>query len=422
MLAPEREWTRELARTLCELGVELLRAGKRTESVETDLAEVAACYGMLARSFVVPTGVFVRVEGLSPQAVGELDFVLLKGGDLRLDQAEALENLLTRLRNQELPLEEVRAALEGVRSMPPGLSPAVSVFGYAVATVGLGMVFHATVPAMIGYLVLGLLVGLLRVLTTRYWPAFGPALPVVAGVLAAGLAQGFAGPLLHEQPQYLFIAPLVGFLPGVALSMGPIELSLGSTLSGMSRLAGAVNVLLLLAVGILVGVQSVDARPTGHPAPELLGEWAGWAGAVFFLVGFALHFSTPLRAMPWMVAALLLARTVQTAGEAVGGVALGALAAGMLLPPMAGWVHRRHHMPELLIFLPCYWVLVPGASSLEGVSELLNHQTATSLGTLVNALVTLIAIGLGIVIGAHLGSRPRVRLGPAREPLTDQGQ
>ncbi|MCX4781533.1 hypothetical protein [Streptomyces sp. NBC_01264] len=51
---PERLWIRELARMLCELGVELLRAGKRTASVESDLGEIAACYGMLARSFVVP--------------------------------------------------------------------------------------------------------------------------------------------------------------------------------------------------------------------------------------------------------------------------------------------------------------------------------------------------------------------------------
>lgn len=96
-------WTRELARMLCELGAELLRAGKRTASVESDLGEIAACYGMLARSFVVPTGLFVRVEQLDAEADGEPDFALLTGGDLRLDQAQVLEDLMVRMRAEALP-------------------------------------------------------------------------------------------------------------------------------------------------------------------------------------------------------------------------------------------------------------------------------------------------------------------------------
>ncbi|MFE4635893.1 threonine/serine exporter ThrE family protein [Streptomyces sp. NPDC056773] len=416
VLAPDRLWTRELARMLCELGVELLRAGKRTASVESDLGEIAACYGMLARSFVVPTGLFVRVEQLDAEADGELDFALLTGGDLRLDQAQVLEDLMVRMRAEALPFAEVHAALEAMRTLPRSVGPALSVFGYVVATVGLGMMFHATVPAVIGYAVLGLVIGLLRVLTASRFPFLGPVLPVLSGALATGLAQAFAGPLLHESPQFMFIAPLVGFLPGAALSMAPIELSLGYTLSGVSRLAGALNVLLMLAVGILVGVQSVDARPAAGPPPPLMGEWVGWVGAVLFLVGFVLYFSAPVRTVPWMVAALLLARVVQTAGEALGGLALGAFLAGMMLPPMALWIQRRHRIPELLIFLPCYWVLVPGASSLEGVTQLLSRHTAASMGLLVNAVVTLVAIGLGILAGARLGSRPRVRLGSPPQP------
>ncbi|MFZ3495972.1 threonine/serine exporter family protein [Streptomyces sp. 5.8] len=331
-LDPERAWMRDLAGLLSELGAESLRAGKRTSTVEDELGEIAACYGMRARSFVVPTGLFVRVDPVSSPVDGELDFALVHGPDLRLDQTQALEELLARLRTGVQPFPEVRAALEEVRSMPQSVSTVASVFGYVVATVGLGMVFHATVPAIIGYAVLGLAVGLLQVLTARYWPVLGPILPVVAGILATGLAQAFAGPLLHESPQFLFIAPLVGFLPGAALTMAPIELSLGYTLSGVARLAGAVNVLLLLAVGILAGVQAVDARPAAPPYPEVFGPWAGWVGAVLFLVGFTLYFSAPARTMPWMIAALLLARLVQTAGQAVAGIALGAFLAGMLLP------------------------------------------------------------------------------------------
>ncbi|WP_460724483.1 threonine/serine exporter family protein [Nocardia heshunensis] len=407
-VAADRQWTLELAGLLSEFGAELLRAGKRTASVEVDLSEVAACYGMRARSFIVPTGLFVRVDQHSSEADGELDFALVNGPDLRLDQAQALESLMARLRTEPLPFDKVRTALAEMRSMPQSVRPVTSVLGYVVATLGLGLMLHPTVAAMPGYAVLGLAVGLLRVLIARYWPALGPILPVAAGVLATAVAQRFAGPLLHEAPQNLFIPPLIAFLPGAALVQGSIELSLGYTLSGVSRLAGAANTLLLLAVGILVGVQAVPAAAAAPPTPHLLGAWVGWIAAVLFLVGFALFYSAPASTLPWLVFALLLERAVQTVGQAVGGIALGAFAAGMLLPPLTAWIQRHHQIPDLLIFLPCFWVLVPGAASLQGVSDLLTHHSTAD--TVINTVVTLVTISLGILVGARMGSRPRVRL------------
>ncbi|MFZ3495973.1 hypothetical protein ACODT5_22620 [Streptomyces sp. 5.8] len=38
------------------------------------------------------------------------------------------------------------------------------------------------------------------------------------------------------------------------------------------------------------------------------------------------------------------------------------------------------------------------------------------MGLLLNAMVTLVAIGLGILVGAQLSGRPRVRVGPAPDP------
>ncbi|MEY9877031.1 hypothetical protein ABH931_006553 [Streptacidiphilus sp. MAP12-33] len=137
----------DIAALLCSVGVELLRAGGRTADVAGELRDIAARYGMQARSFVVPTGLFVRV-GAGPQGVGgELDFAPVDGPDLRLDQVEALLGLTARMRAERVPFEEATRALRTLRDMPERFSPAAVFSGYALLTVGLGVILHATVPA-----------------------------------------------------------------------------------------------------------------------------------------------------------------------------------------------------------------------------------------------------------------------------------
>ncbi|MFG2824983.1 threonine/serine exporter ThrE family protein [Kitasatospora sp. NPDC048365] len=411
--APEQAWLRELAALLCAVGVEMLRAGTRTEAVAADLGDIAARYGTRARSFVVPTGLFVRV-GTDPDGAGaELDFAPVSGPDLRLDQVQALQDLVERMRAEEVPLKEAWAALERERSLPQRFSPTATVAGHTLLTVGLGVVLHAMLPAVVGYAVLGAAVGMLRLVAGRFLPAAAAVLPVAAAIMVTGLALSFAGPVLHESPSSLVIAPLIAFLPGAALTMGAIELATGDVLSGVARLAGAANVLMLLALGILVGTEIVDPAPVGRPAPHTLGAWAGWSGVLLMAVGFTLFFSAPARTLGWLAAALLLVHLAQTVGTAVGGAAFGAFAAGMLLPPPATWVARHRKVPDQVVFLPCFWLLVPGSSGLTGFSELLLKHTAQSLVTLVTTLVTVAAIALGVLVGAGLQRRTRLEVAPA---------
>ncbi|MFD7324393.1 threonine/serine exporter family protein [Streptomyces sp. NPDC059875] len=406
----ERERLRDLAALLCELGSELLRAGERTAEVELTLRDIAARYGMRAGCFVVPTGLFVRVGGGPDGRGGELDFTPVEGPDLRLDQVETLQSLVQRMRDEEMPFEEVRRELREEQAQPERFSPATTVLGYVLLTVGLGVIRHATVAAVLGYVVLGAGVGVLRLFGDRL-PAARSALPVVAAVLVTAVSLRWAGPLLHEVPTVLYVPPLIAFLPGSALTLGAIELATGAALSGIARLAGAVNVLLLLALGILVGTEFVRARPVGGPQSETLGAWATWVGVLLLGFGFLLYFSAPQRVIGWLLAALLVERFVQSAATDLAGATFGAFAAGMLLPPMAAWIERRSHTPDQVVFLPCFWLLVPGAVGLTSVSELIVERGAGGLSNLVDTVVTVAAIALGILVGAGLERRPRLRIG-----------
>jgi uncharacterized membrane protein YjjP (DUF1212 family) len=259
---PSADWLRQLAALLSTVGAEILRSGTNTNDTESQIADIAARYGVSARCFALPTGIFVRVQTVSGDT-NELDFAPVNVGGMQLNQVNALQSLVQRMLAEAVPFDEVRKALREEQSLPRRFKPAAVISGYALLTLALGMLQHPTWNAAAGYLVAGTAVGVMQYLVRRYLPNLLTLFPVAAAIMVTALALRFAGPVLHQDPGFLYIPPLIGFLPGAALTLSAIELATDSPLSGVTRLAGAVNVLLMLALGILVATDTVRAHPVG---------------------------------------------------------------------------------------------------------------------------------------------------------------
>ncbi|WP_214323216.1 threonine/serine ThrE exporter family protein [Nonomuraea sediminis] len=407
----QAQWTREFATFLCELGAMLVMAGALIEEVEDAIRDVAARNGARVRSFIVPTGVFVRVgEG----AFEAIEFLPIEGERLTLAQIQALYSLVDRLKDEPTTAADAMEELLRISAIPERFNPIESVAGYAVQTVGLGVIQHATLPAVAGYVALGLGVGLLRMIGSRI-PWLETALPVVAAALVTMAARVWAGPVLHEWASLMLVAPLIAFLPGTQLTMGVIELSQGDMLSGLSRLASAFNVLLLLAFGILVGTSVATQAPIpAGPAVRGLGAWAPWVGVALLGIGFVVSYSAPRRLLPWLLAVLLVARAAQVMGSTAAGAPFGAFVAGLVLPVLAHLVQRRARTPSQVLYLPSFWMLVPGSLGLASVSELVVQQSAASLADLVNTGVVVLAIALGVMVGASFVPRERLEVATTR--------
>ena len=413
---PSPEWLRQLASLLSTVGAEIVRSGENTKDAEALIADIGARYGVSARCFALPTGVFVRVETVSGEA-NELDFAPVVVGGMQLNQVNALQVLVQRMLGEALPFDQVRAALREEQSLPRRFKPAAVISGYAMLTLALGMLQHPTWNAAVGYVAMGTAVGVLQYLVRRHLPNLLTLFPVAAAIMVTAVALRFAGPVLHQDPGFLYIPPLIGFLPGAALTLGAIELATDSTLSGVTRLAGAVNVLLMLALGILVATDTVHPHPVGAPVPAVLGAWVGWASVLLLAVGFTLNHDAPRRSLAWLTVALLVTRVVQTAGTLVGGQALGAFVAGMALPPTATWIGRRAAIPDQVIFLPAFWMVVPGAHGLSGVQQLLVAHSSAGWQTLLNVMITVGSIALGVLAGASLRRKTRLEVLPVEEGI-----
>jgi hypothetical protein len=60
----------------------------------------------------------------------------------------------------------------------------------------------------------------------------------------------------------------------------------------------------------------------------------------------------------------------------------------------------RHGVPSQLTFLPAFWLLVPGAAGLVGLTEAIG--TARGYQDFAEALISIMSIALGVLIGTAL--------------------
>ena len=393
----------ELTNLLRLLGIALCMSGEATSRVAAHLDDVAKAYGTTGvRFFVLPTGVFVR---LTERGVSTIDFAPASGSTLRLDQISAVYDLLARVKEKDSPdqpaPEQAARQVAEIFEAPPRRSPVTTVTGHMILVTGLGMITNPEPKALLCYAALGVLVGLLKV-TGQVFSIITEALPVVAALLVTVVAVVLAEQLHVAQANRLIIPALVTLLPGAALTIGSMELATGEMIAGTARLVYGLNVLLLLAFGMLVGNHVIGA-PARETAGLPLGAWAPWTGVILVGFGFFLHFSAPARSLPWLLFVLFAVWGAQAIGSSLAGGLAGAFLGGLMVTPAAYFAQsQRGGPPAQVTFLPSFWMLVPGTLGLTGVSQLVLLGSKASLNDVSQALLTIVAISLGMMVGASL--------------------
>jgi uncharacterized membrane protein YjjB (DUF3815 family) len=117
--------------------------------------------------------------------------------------------------------------------------------------------------------------------------------------------------------------------------------------------------------------------------------------------------SVPVRLTPWVLGILALTFLAQLGGQHLGSPALGSFLgaiAASLGATTAELVDRR--MPRLVVFLPSFWLLVPGSLGLIGVSEVAIAGQGLTVGLGVLAVTG--AIATGLLVGSVVSRMVRV--------------
>lgn len=392
----------ELQAFIVRLGAAMNAAGEPVYSVQDTLARVAAAYGVTkARINAYPTSLFVTL-GRGESATLELTTPL--SSVPRLDQISALHELIAEAEAGEITPADGLERINHIRDMPDRFGPLASIAGYSVLTIGLCLILHPAWRDVGVAAAFGALVGVLRHVT-RHLPTLQVLLPVIAAFcIAASTAllvkHHWADPGLRSM-----IASLVVFLPGAALTTAILELTAGDMVAGASRLVWAGLQLVLLSFGIVAGIEAsgVTAQTAFSSHSELLGDWAAWLGVLIFAIGVIVSHQVPTRAS-WALLVVLYSAWI---GQVIGNHLIGGYASGLIgaivMTPVATIVARfKSALPVYAMFLPGFWLLVPGALSLIGLTAVATSTKVTDASDFLTAAGSIVAVAVGVLLGTQL--------------------
>ncbi len=376
---------------LREIGAALVEVNQPTQLVEYRLAEIAARYTTEpVRVAVLPTVLLVQVGGHACEVQTS------KGSTLQLDLAGRIDDIAGKAAAGAIEPGEAVAQIRKARALPPRFGGFVSTLGYAVTTVGFGMVIYPTWPSLTAYLILGLVVGAI-VQMARPFPALTTILPVLAAMVVTVLATWFVADTAHDGLLRVITPALVAMLPGISLTVSAVELAGGQIVSGASRLVYALAQLGLLLFGVAQGFHFARNVTPLNPAPPM-GTWSLYVAIVLVAVGLYVYLSAPRASLPWLIAAIGVALIAQQlAAKVMPNSHTGFVGAALVVPFAMLAARFRTSPPPTVMMLAAFWALVPGALSFESVS-----QTVEGRGSLVALAVTASAV-LSIALGTLVG-------------------
>ncbi len=389
----------ELQLFVVQLGAAMNAAGEPVYVVQDRLTNVAAAYG--ARGATVsafPTYLMVTMGHGEPAAV---EVTASLSSSPRLDQIAALDHLLQDAERGEIRPADGLTRLAEIRQLRARFGPLQSIAGYSVLTMGLCLILHPAAHDVAAAVVFGALVGVLRSIG-RNQPTLQVLMPVIAAFSVSALSALAVKEELIEPGMRAMVASLIVFLPGATLTTAVLELAAGQMVSGSSRLVSGCVQLALLSFGILAGIEAV-----GIPSSQvlfgrqgLLGEWSPWLGVLVFAVGVVVAHSAPARALPALLVVLYAAWTSQFLTNDLFGGYISALVGATVMTVVSFLVSRfPAAMPAHASFLPGFWLLVPGALGLIGLTELAGGGGGQDL---VATIGSIFAIALGVLCGTQL--------------------
>ncbi|MBP1325895.1 uncharacterized membrane protein YjjP (DUF1212 family) [Leucobacter exalbidus] len=382
-----------------EIGAALLVSEQATSDVESTLIDLANAYGRPElRIFVLPTVVLIEDPGTTPLQTAMLPATK---DDLRLDQAGAVEQLVRTAFQERTPPDEVVAQIAKISAEPSRFGPVLTVLGYTLLTIGFGLVLNPTATALPVYVALGLLVGII-VQVGSHVKTLSLILPVFTAFAVTIVIALVVKPIVHDDVLRLVAPSLVSFLPGMTLTVAAVELTSGQVMAGASRMVFGIARLGLLAFGVYAGLQVAGESAATTHTPVQLGAWAPWVGILLVSIGYFLFSAAPKRSLPWLLFALVVAYSAQLLGNLWVGAELSGLIGALVVIPVVTLAGRLRSAPSLAVMLTCaYWLLVPGAMGFMGLSEAASGK-AGATGTILQTFGSLIAISIGMVLGAGL--------------------
>ena len=385
----------DVAAMLREIGAALVECSQPIQLVEQRLLDIAARYTTEpVQVAVLPTMLFIQIGTATHQMESSVQISGL------FDMAARIDDIAAQAAAGAISPQDAVAAVHAARTAPPRFGVLPTILGYALTTVGFGMVVAPSWRAMLAHLFLGLVVGLI-VQLSRPFPGLGPILPTLSAMVVTLLGTWFVARVAHDGLLRIITPPLIATLPGMALVIGSIELASGKIISGSSRVIYGIAQLGLLVYGVVIGVR-IAGQVTPQDPSTPMGSWSTYAAVAVIAVGLYLYLSAPRGSLAWLALVIGVSMLAQNlAGLALSTAHSGFIGAMVAVPFAVLCARIRTAPPAGVLALAAFWSLVPGQLTFMSVSR---DATGDYVGTagLGVAAGAIVSIALGTLVGWSL--------------------
>ena len=390
---------------LAHLGTAMIATGQPVQEIEEELAEVGVALGYPDVQIAAgPTGLVVTLSEGGPSTQRSAP------PGLRLHQSASVRRIRYQLVSGELAPDAARHQLDAVARRPVRHPVWLVSMAWPVLAVGIALILqpgwaNVATAAVGAVIVLGL------VKLAEHYQLARALLPTLAAFAISVLVFGAADAGLLEGPLRTVLPPLAVLLPGALVVNGMSELAAGHMQAGSARLTYGLVQLGLFALGLLMATAllRVPSSMLENLRVEQIGWWAAPLGLVLIGLSICLMEGVPLRMQGWVLLVLTLAFGAQLLGQELGSIGIGGFLGAIAASLGASVVElRRPQLARLVLFLPAFWLLVPGSLGLVGVTELAAGRESAGQVAL-GVLGVVIAISLGLLVGSSLGRSLRGR-------------
>ena len=393
LAGPDTYHPREIAAMLREIGIALIEVSQPTPNVEARLLQIATRYtSQPVRVVALPTALMIQIGDDGYQIDGSTR------SSLQLDAAGRIDDIANLAAAGAISPSDAVTAVKEARNLPPRFGTLATIGGYAITTVGFGMVINPTWTALPAYLFLGVVVGGI-VQMSRPLPSLTPILPTLAALAATVLAITFLDASANDGLLRVISPALVATLPGMALTIGAMELASSQIVSGSSRLIYGLSQLAMLLFGVAIGVH-ISGWVPHQSQSAVMGDWSLYVAIVVVSIGLYIYLSAPVGSLFWLMAAVAVALLAQSAAATVMTASHSGFVGAFLSVPFAMLASRiKTAPPAIVMMLAAFWSLVPGALSFVAVGQAAAGETAANTTSLAATGAAILSIALGTLVG-----------------------
>ncbi len=401
----DASWTpsrpgKRVTRLLLNLGAALHRSGAPAHRLESAMTEVATALGVEARFFSTPTLLLATFGELGQQRTQVLR---VEPGDIDLSRVVALDRIAAQVAHGELSPRAALAAVEAPHT-PPWRPATVTLAMAAASASAAPLLGGGPTEAVVAGLA-ALCIALLPSLLGNH-PARRNLLPGLSGFLVAFVA-GRVAAHVPLQATVATVAGLIVLVPGLTLTVAVSELATRHLASGSARLFDGLSTLMQLAFGSLLGATLAHSLGQALPAgPAAVTQPMVWACVTLAGLSFTALFQAHGRHAPVVTGAALLGWGALQAAHATFGPEVAVFVASGVVGTAGNALARWRKLPATVVLVPGLILLVPGATGLASIQQLLAEQTLAGVGAGFRGALLCCALAAGLLV-AHAVVPPR---------------